>query len=117
MRKINPRIVLMILVSIVLSSFKNYNKKCTATWYDMHGRTSASGIKMDRNKSTAAYNFLPLGTKIVVTNIENNKRVIVTITDRMGLKKTNRIDLSFKAFGQISNHTLGRIKVKIRKIK
>jgi len=117
MRKLNLRTVLIILVSIMLLSFNNNSEKYTATWYDMHGRISASGIRMDRNKATAACNYFKLGTKLLVTNIENNKKVVVTITDRMELKENNRIDLSFKAFGKISKRTIGRIRVKIKKIK
>ena len=113
MRKLNLRVALMILVSIVLLSFKNYSENYTATWYDLHGRTTASGEIMDRNKPTAACNSLPLGTKVLVTNIENNKQVVVTITDRMGIKKSNRIDLSYRAFGIIAKRKIGRIKVLI----
>jgi rare lipoprotein A len=116
MRKASSKIILIILLSLVLLSFKSYNNKCTATWYDMHGKFSASGVKMNRNKPTAAYNSLPLGTKILVTNIANNKEVIVTITDRMGRRAGNRIDLSLKAFDKISSRTKGRINVKIRTI-
>lgn len=107
----------MILVSIVLLSFKNYSEKYTATWYDLHGRPTASGEIMDRNKATAACNSLPLDTKILVTNIENNRKVVVVITDRMGIKTDNRIDLSFKAFGKIADREIGKIKVKIKILK
>jgi rare lipoprotein A (peptidoglycan hydrolase) len=83
MKNIKLRIVLLIIISLGLLSFKSPSIKCTATWYNRHGQISASGIRINKNKPTAAYNFYPFGTKILVTNIENNKKVVVTVTDRI----------------------------------
>lgn len=90
-----------------LSSFK-------ASYYSdtFHGRKTASGIIYDKNKLTCASNIHKLGTKLKVTNTENNKSVIVTVTDRGGFSKVT-IDLSKKAFSTIADLKQGIINVKI----
>ena len=85
----------------------------TATWYNSHGNTTASGEMFHRDSLTAAYNFCKLGTHLRVTNISNNQSVIVKVNDRMGYKGRNHIDLSKCAFDSIGNIGSGRIKVKI----
>ncbi len=82
----------------------------------MHGKKTASGVRMNRDSLTAAYNYYPIGTKLLVTNIKNNKQCIVTVNDRMGVKLDYRIDLSFKAFGLLDKHEKGKIQVVIKKI-
>ena len=57
------------------------------------GRKTASGEKFTQTKLTAACNFYELGTKLKVTNLENDSSIIVTINDRMG-HKTRIIDLT-----------------------
>jgi rare lipoprotein A (peptidoglycan hydrolase) len=83
-----------------------------ATWY----RTEGTRVHKEHDSihGTAAYNFLPKGTKLLVTNIANNKSCIVEITDRMGFKGRNHIDLSHKGFGAIANHSSGTVKVIIK---
>jgi rare lipoprotein A len=72
-----------------------------ATWYGgkFHGRKTASGEKFDTNKLTAAHKRLPLGTKVIVENPKNGKRVMVRINDRC--PKSGVIDLSKSAADSI----------------
>ncbi|MEJ2004951.1 MAG: septal ring lytic transglycosylase RlpA family protein [Cyclobacteriaceae bacterium] len=58
------------------------------------GRPTASGEKYRRNKFTAAHRKLPFGTIIRVTNLENQREVIVTVNDRGPFVKGRIIDLS-----------------------
>jgi rare lipoprotein A len=90
--------------------------KCVATWYDMHGQRTASGTRMHRDSLTAAYNFAKFGTILEVTNIATAVKCTVTVTDRMGVKSSNRIDLSYAAFGCIAKRSQGRISVRLRKL-
>ena len=46
---------------------------------------------------TCAHKTLPFGTKLEVTNLSNNKTVIVTVTDRGPFIKGRHIDLSYAA--------------------
>lgn len=112
------KIIVMVVISLTLISFiKSNNNECVATWYNRHGALTASGVKMHRDSLTAAYNSVPLHTKLKIVNPTNNKSCIVTVTDRMGNKTPNRIDLSYKAFGQVANRSEGKIKVIVIKIK
>lgn len=89
----------------------------TATWYDLTGRKTASGERFHRDSLTAAYNYSGLGSYLKVTNIKNDKFVVVKVTDRMGYQGRNHIDLSKGAFDSIGELSSGRIKVIIEEIK
>lgn len=78
------------------------------------GRKTANGEIFSNTQLTAAYNHVPLGTMLEITNLKNNKNVIVRINDRCGVD--SRIDLSQKAFLSIADLKSGIIKVKIIKL-
>lgn len=79
-----------------------------------NGRKTASGAVFSNSKLTAAHKTLSFGTKVKVTNIENNKSVIVEINDRGPFTKGLEIDLSKKAFDAISHDKkAGKLKVKL----
>ena len=68
-----------------------------ASWYGKQhqGRKMANGQRFDRHKLTAACWFLPLGTVVRVTNLNNGDTVDVTIADRGPNNRLHRlIDLS-----------------------
>lgn len=64
-----------------------------AAFYEHLGRT-ASGEKYNPNGLTAAHRSLPLGTRVRVVNLRNNRSVIVRINDRTPRKIKYVIDLS-----------------------
>jgi rare lipoprotein A len=107
---------LFLIVPILFSFIKSEPTQCVATWYDLHGFKTASGTKMHRDSLTAAYNQVPLNSKLKITNPINNKSCIVLINDRVSKKYNNRIDLSYGAFGIIANHNQGKINVIIEKL-
>lgn len=65
----------------------------TAAWYQLTGRT-ASGERANPEGMVAAHRTLPLGTKVQVTNLRNNRRVVVRIYDRGPYTKGRIIDVS-----------------------
>ncbi|WP_305842417.1 septal ring lytic transglycosylase RlpA family protein [Photobacterium leiognathi] len=77
------------------------------------GRKTASGQRYDKNKRTAAHRTLAFGTRVKVTNLANNKSVVVTINDRGPYSKGRIIDLSRSAFSAIGNTSSGILKVKV----
>ena len=89
----------------------------SATWYNPHGARTASGEKFHRDSLTAAYNFCKMRSYLKVTNISSQQSIIVRVTDRMGNKSKNHIDLSKCAFDSIGNPKSGRIKVIVEEIK
>jgi len=67
-----------------------------ASWYGgkFHGRKTANGEIFDLTKFTAASRTLPLGTYVLVVNLENGRRVVVRINDRGPYVEGRIIDLS-----------------------
>jgi rare lipoprotein A len=93
-----------------------YKEKAHASYYHdkFNGRKTASGARFDNSKLTAAHKKLPFGTQLKITNEANQKFVIVKITDRGPFINGREIDLSKKAFMDItSNKKSGGIIVKI----
>ncbi len=88
----------------------------TATWYNPHGAKTASGAKFHKDSLTAAYNFSKMGSYLKVSNVYDSSSIIVKVTDRMGNKSKNHIDLSKCAFDSIGNPRSGRIKVLVEEI-
>jgi rare lipoprotein A len=67
-----------------------------ASWYgeDFHGWMTANGEIYDMEALTAAHRTLPLGTWVLVTNVENGKQVRVRINDRGPYLYGRVLDLS-----------------------
>jgi rare lipoprotein A len=63
----------------------------------------ANGKRFDMTKLTVAHKKLPFGTKLKITNLINQKSVIVEVTDRGPFVKSREIDLSKRAFTDIAN--------------
>lgn len=77
-----------------------------------NGKRTSSGVAYNPRKLTAAHSTFPLGTRVKVVNIANNRSVIVTINDRCRKYKTPFIDLSRMAASQLG--FLGRAKANVR---
>lgn len=98
---------------------KSYKKNAHASYYSdkFNGRKTADGSRFNNNKYTAAHKKLPFGTRVKVTNEANGKFVIVKITDRGPFVKTREIDLSKRAFMEITKSKgAGAMKVTIETI-
>jgi len=67
-----------------------------ASWYgrEFAGRKTASGERFNPEMLTGAHRTLPLGSKVRVTNLNNGRSVLVTITDRGPFIRHRIIDLS-----------------------
>ena len=70
-----------------------------ASWYgpEFHGRPTSSREVFDMNDLTAAHRALPFGTHVLVTNLENDRTVVVRINDRGPFVRGRIIDLSYAA--------------------
>jgi len=101
------------------SNWVGYTESGKASYYAMkfQSKKTASGELYDRAKNTAAHKKLPFGTKVRVTNIKNNRSVIVKINDRGPFVKGRIVDLSSSAFSRIANLDTGIIEVKIEVIR
>lgn len=92
-----------------------YRAEGQASWYGAkhHGRKTASGERFDQNALTAAHRELPFGTRVQVTNLSNNKRVIVRINDRGPTSRKRLIDLSRQAAEQLDMLRAGVAPVRV----
>ncbi|TSK06780.1 MAG: septal ring lytic transglycosylase RlpA family protein [Geobacter sp.] len=86
-----------------------------ATYYakKFHGRETTSGERYHPEKLTAAHQSLPLGTKVLVRNLANDKEVTVVINDRCRKKSFPFIDLSRAAARKLGFFGEGKAKVAI----
>jgi len=90
-----------------------------ASYYgdSFNGRGTASGAKFDNSKLMAAHPLLPFNSFVRVTNTSNNKFIDVEILDCGPFAKGRVIDLSKKAFKEISSLGAGLANVKIEVMK
>ena len=86
-----------------------------ASYYaeEFHGRKTANGEIYDMNKNTSAHRTLPFGTICRVTNLANNKTVLVRINDRGPFVPGRILDLSKGAAQAIGGISQGIIEVMI----
>ena len=86
-----------------------------ASWYGkkFHGRKTSNGETYNMYDMTAAHKTLPMGTKVRVTNKENGRSVIVTITDRGPYIKGRIIDVTKGVAHKLDFITDGIVPVKV----
>jgi rare lipoprotein A len=90
-----------------------------ASYYgaEFHGKKTASGEIFDQWKLTCAHRSLPFGTRIKVTNLTNNKSVVVLVNDRGPWVSGRVIDLSYAAAKRLDMLGKGIVRVKIEVMK
>ena len=97
---------------------KNFEQTGLASWYGkkFHGHKTSNMEIFDMYKFTAAHRTLPLPSYVEVTNLDNNKKVIVRVNDRGPFKSKRIIDLSWAAARALEYDKKGLTKVHIRLI-
>jgi rare lipoprotein A len=101
------RLLILLATALLLSACasqgqidpRGYRAEGQASYYGArhHGNKTASGERFDQNALTAAHRSLPFGSRVQVTNLRNDKSVVVRINDRGPYTKKRIIDLSQKA--------------------
>ena len=105
-------IAFMQLSSCILYKSQTGLASYYADYYE--GRKTANGEIFQHNKLTAAHKKLPFGTKVLVTNLSNQKTVVVKINDRGPYVRKRIIDLTKKAANELDMLGTGVTKVRIR---
>ncbi|MBS3944355.1 MAG: septal ring lytic transglycosylase RlpA family protein [Melioribacter sp.] len=82
-----------------------------------HGKITYNGEVYDMNGISAAHQTYPMETIIRVTNLSNNKNVILRINDRMPYWKDRIIDLSLGTARELDFIEKGLTKVRIDVLK
>ncbi|MEB0038885.1 MULTISPECIES: septal ring lytic transglycosylase RlpA family protein [unclassified Pseudomonas] len=95
---------------------RGYNETGSASFYGAkhQGKRTASGERFDQNSLTAAHRDLPFGTRLLVTNLDNNKTVEVRVNDRGPHTRGRLIDLSRKAAEQLGMLGAGVAQVRVQ---
>jgi rare lipoprotein A len=93
----------------------DYSAVGLASWYGgaFHGRKTANGEIYDMGELTAAHPTLPLPSYARVTNLANNRSVVVRINDRGPFKKGRIIDVSATVAEMLDFKRVGTAKVKV----
>ena len=87
----------------VLSTGVGYRERGVASWYGQkfHGKPTSSREPYDMYAMTAAHKTLPLPSYVRVTNLRNDKSIIVRVNDRGPFVDNRIIDLSYAARGSL----------------
>jgi rare lipoprotein A len=109
-----------------VSKAKRYKKVGIASWYGHEtlrqkgGHMTANGEKFSPYALTAAHKHLPLPTNVKVTNLSNNRSIIVRVNDRGPFPSSNNpnsgkriIDLSMGAAKKLGFYKKGTARVRV----
>ena len=93
----------------------NYVEEGMASWYGpgFHGGQTANGERFNKMDMTAAHRTLPMPSIVKVTNLNNNRTVVVRINDRGPFAHNRIIDLSKRAAEEIDMIRAGTVKVRV----
>lgn len=110
-----PIYILLLLTMISTSTVYAQTQRGKATYYSKRatGARTASGEKLHHDSMTCAHRSYPFGTLLKVTNLSNDKSVIVRVTDRGPFRKGTIIDLSWGAAKEIGMLARGIQSVKV----
>lgn len=78
-----------------------------------HGKRTASGERFDQNALTAAHRTLPFGTRVRVTNLNNERSVVLRINDRGPFVRGRVIDVSRAAAERLDMLRAGVVPVRV----
>lgn len=94
----------------------DYDEVGVASWYgsDFHNKKTANGGKFDKNVLSAAHKTLPLPSMVKVTNLDNNKTLIVMVNDRGPFSNDRILDVSERAAEILGFKNKGTAKVRVQ---
>ncbi|MFZ3202846.1 MAG: septal ring lytic transglycosylase RlpA family protein, partial [Pseudomonas sp.] len=81
-----------------------------------HGKKTASGERFDQHALTAAHRSLPFGSRVLVTNLRNEKSVVVRINDRGPYARGRIIDVSRQAAERLDMLRAGVVPVRVEQL-
>ena len=95
-----------------------YDEVGAASWYgsDFHGRATANGEIFDADEITAAHPTLPLPSYVRVTNLDNDRSIVVRVNDRGPFARNRLIDVSRRTAELLGFKRNGNAKVRVQYI-
>lgn len=116
--KHTKKIFLLISLSFLLTTAISQNiYQGYVTYYgrQAHGKSTASGERINMNDFVAAHRSLPFGTRVKVTNKSNNKSIIIRVIDRCSRRHPfHFLDLSYGAAKHLDFLSKGRTSVTLQ---
>lgn len=102
----------------VLATHRGYREQGTASWYGMkfQGRPTANGEIFDVFGATAAHRSLPIPSYVRVTNLRNQRSLLLRVNDRGPFHPDRLIDLSYGAAKQLGFAEQGTAPVLVESI-
>lgn len=102
----------------VMNSNDGYVARGTASWYGekFHGHKTSNGETFDMYKMSAAHKSLRIPGYARVTNVDNNRSVIVRVNDRGPFHGDRLIDLSYAAAKKLGYQSRGTARVQVESI-
>ncbi len=96
----------------------DYNQVGIASWYgaDFHNKVTANGEVYDMNKLTAAHTTLPMPSWVRVTNLENNRSLILRVNDRGPFVGNRIIDVSRRGAQLLGFERRGTTRVRVEAV-
>ena len=102
----------------VLPSEEGYSERGIASWYGekFHGHKTSNGEVFDMYQVSAAHKSLPIPSFLRVTNLDNNRSIIVRVNDRGPFHGNRIIDLSYAAALKLGYADIGTARVQLDSI-
>lgn len=102
----------------VMASEEGFQQTGLASWYGekFHGHLTSNGEVFDMYQVSAAHTSLPIPSFARVTNLENQRSIIVRVNDRGPFHNDRIIDLSYAAAWQLGFANQGTALVHIESI-
>lgn len=99
----------------VLADARGYRADGIASWYGekFHGHRTSSFEPYDMYAMTAAHTSLPIPSYVRVTNLDNNRSVVVRVNDRGPFHPDRIIDLSWAAAHKLDYAARGTARVRV----
>ena len=96
----------------------NYNQVGVASWYgpEFHNKKTANGETYNMNALTAAHTTLPMPSYDRVTNLENNRSVLLKINDRGPFVDDRLIDVSRRGAQLLGFEKRGTTRVRVEAV-
>jgi len=102
----------------VLPTEEGYRERGVASWYGekFHGHKTSNGEVFDMYQVSAAHKSLPIPSFLRVTNLDNNRSIVVRVNDRGPFHGDRVIDLSYAAALKLGYADRGTARVQLESI-
>jgi len=102
----------------VMESEEGYEERGVASWYGekFHGHQTSNGEIFDMYKASAAHKSLPIPSFLRVTNLENNRSIVVRVNDRGPFHGDRLVDLSYAAAVKLGYAERGTTRVHLESV-